>query len=420
MPIPRGARHRAVHAFTLFYPQRNPHHLTRQAAHAIIGRLDHGALWNARANRPLMDEQMPPQHTSESDQDNARTGFKSVNVRSAMLTGIFLLLVMYTLYAAATLFMPLMVAFLTSLIFTPVVRVLRMLKIPPPVSAAVIVTGVLGIGFGALYGLSEPAMEWLQKAPRDLRQLEQEFHQFSEPMQQLKLANAQIEDITPGDENQQKEEAPTWSPVKWILSGTWSALYGITLSVILLYFMLASGDTFLRKLVRVIPQFEHKRAAVQTVRQIQTSVSVYLGTITIINTGLGAGAALILYLLDMPNPILFGVMVGMLNFAPYIGPIITGVVLLFVSSLNFDGLTQVLLPPALVVALNVLEGQFITPTIAGHRLALSPVVVFLSILLWGWMWGIVGILIAVPLLVCIKLVCDNIRSLRPLSEFLGR
>ena len=363
---------------------------------------------------------MPPQHTSESDQDNARTGFKSVNVRSAMLTGIFLLLVMYTLYAAATLFMPLMVAFLTSLIFTPVVRVLRMLKIPPPVSAAVIVTGVLGIGFGALYGLSEPAMEWLQKAPRDLRQLEQEFHQFSEPMQQLKLANAQIEDITPGDENQKKEEAPTWSPVKWILSGTWSALYGITLSVILLYFMLASGDTFLRKLVRVIPQFEHKRAAVQTVRQIQTSVSVYLGTITIINTGLGAGAALILYLLDMPNPILFGVMVGLLNFAPYIGPIISGVVLLFVSSLNFDGLTQVLLPPALVVALNVLEGQFITPTIAGHRLALSPVVVFLSILLWGWMWGIVGILIAVPLLVCIKLVCDNIRSLRPLSEFLGR
>lgn len=363
---------------------------------------------------------MPSNTPPKVDRNRPKASFESVNVRSAMLTGIFLLLVMYTLYAAATLFMPLMVAFLTSLIFTPVVRALRVLKIPPPVSAAVVVIGVLGLGFGALYGLSEPAMEWLQKAPRDLRQLEQEFHQFSEPMQQLKLANAQIEDITPGDENRQKEEAATWSPVKWILSGTWSALYGITLSVILLYFMLASGDTFLRKLVRVIPQFEHKRAAVETVRQIQTSVSVYLGTITIINTCLGAGAALILYLLDMPNPILFGVMVGMLNFAPYIGPIVSGVILLFISSLNFDGLTQVLLPPFLVMALNVLEGQFITPTVAGHRLALSPVAVFLSILLWGWMWGVVGILIAVPLLVCIKLVCDNVSSLRLLSEFLGR
>ncbi|HEX5677442.1 MAG TPA: AI-2E family transporter [Alcanivorax sp.] len=363
---------------------------------------------------------MPPHTPSEPDQDTRKADFESVTVRSAMLTGIFLLLVMYTLYAAATLFMPLMVAFLTSLIFTPVVRALRVLKIPPPVSAAAVVLGVLGLGFGALYGLSEPALEWLEKAPRDLRQLEQEFHQFSEPMQQLKLANAQIEDITPGNESQQKQEAPAWSPVKWILSGTWSALYGITLSVILLYFMLASGDSFLRKLVRVIPHFEHKRAAVETVRQIQTSISLYLGTISIINVCLGAGSALILYLLDMPNPILFGVMVGMLNFAPYIGPIISGVVLFFVSSLNFEGLTQALLPPFLVMALNVLEGQFITPTVAGHRLALSPVVVFLSILLWGWMWGIVGILIAVPLLVCIKLVCDNITSLRPLSEFLGR
>ncbi len=364
---------------------------------------------------------MPPNSSSQVDPDDKpKANFESVNVRSAMLTGIFLLLVMYTLYAAATLFMPLMVAFLTSLIFTPVVRALRVLKIPPPVSAAVVVMGVLGLGLGALYGLSEPAMEWLQKAPRDLRQLEQEFHQFSEPMQQLKLANAQIENITPGDDSQQKAKSPGWSPVQWILSGTWSALYGITLSVILLYFMLASGDTFLRKLVRVVPQFEHKRAAVETVRQIQTSVSLYLGTITIINTCLGASAAMILYLLDMPNPILFGVMVGMLNFAPYIGPIISGVILLFISSLNFDGLTQVLLPPFLVMVLNVLEGQFITPTVAGHRLALSPVAVFLSILLWGWMWGVVGILIAVPLLVCIKLVCDNVLSLRPLSEFLGR
>ena len=183
--------------------------------------------------------------------------------------------------------------------------------------------------------------------------------------------------------------------------------------------MLRSGASLRGKRCRGFPQFEHKRAAVETVRQIQTSVSVYLGTITIINTCLGAGAALILYLLDMPNPILFGVMVGMLNFAPYIGPIVSGVLLLFISSLNFAGLTQVLLPPFLVMVLNVLEGQFITPTVAGHRLALSPVAVFLSILLWGWMWGVVGILIAVPLRGCRELGCDPLSVPRPGAGVLG-
>lgn len=367
----------------------------------------------------FMDDSQASDTLSEEE---TRKWVESVTVRSAMLTGIFILLVMYTLYAAATLFAPLVVAFLTSLIFTPLVRALRPLRIPPPVSAAAVVLLVFSIVVSALYGLSEPAMEWLDKAPRDLRQLELEFRELAAPMEKLRQAQEQFELITAGNQSgggQNKADVP-WSPVDWMLSGTWSALYGIAISFILLYFMLASGDTFLRKLVRVIPQFENKRAAVETVREIQNSIAVYLGTITIINLCLAAAASLVLYLLDVPNPILFGVMVGLFNYAPYIGPVASLVVITLVSVLEFNGLYEALLPAALILGLNVLEGQFITPTIAGHRLALSPVMVFLSILLWGWMWGVVGILIAVPLLVCIKLVCDNIESLSLVSEFMGR
>ena len=362
-----------------------------------------------------------PEENEAAARRETRKLMERVTVRSAMLTGIFVLLVMYTLYAAATLFAPLVVAFLTSLIFTPVVRALRPLRIAPPVSAAVIVCLVFSLAVSALYGLSEPAMEWLEKAPRDLRKLELEFRELAAPMEKLRQANEQIARITPGEGgNDAGGGQVPWSPVKWLLSGTWSALYGIAISFVLLYFMLASGDTFLRKLVRVIPQFENKRAAVATVREIQNRISIYLGTISIINLCLAAVSALILYILDVPNPILFGVMVGMFNYAPYIGPVASFTVILLVSLLHFDGVYATLLPPALILGLNVLEGQFITPTVAGHRLALSPVAVFLSILLWGWMWGVVGILIAVPLLVCIKLVCDNIPSLRLVSAFLGR
>ncbi|ASK36096.1 hypothetical protein CEK62_17755 [Alcanivorax sp. N3-2A] len=364
---------------------------------------------------------MPSTPTPESrppvDRDNLVT---QISVRSAMLTGIFVLLVMYTLYFAATLFIPLIVAFLISLIFTPVVRALRVLKIPPPVSAAVAVVAVLAFAFGSLYGLSKPAEQWLQKAPQDLQRIELKLQNLQAPIEKLQQARQQLDQMAPGEQNKDNGAGTQWSPVQWLLNGTWSALYGITLSVILLYFMLASGDTFLRKLVRVIPQFHDKRAAVETVRLIQTSIATYLGTITLINLALAAVAALTLYLFDVPNPVLFGAMVGLLNYAPYVGSVISTTVLLAVCLLTFQGgLLDIVLPPAVVLAFNVLEGQFITPTIAGHRLALSPVAVFLSILLWGWMWGVVGILIAVPLLVCIKLVCDNIESLSIVSEFLG-
>lgn len=364
------------------------------------------------------DKEQSTDPTDTSTEADARELMQSVTVRSTMLTGIFVLLVMYTLYTAATLFAPLVVAFLTSLIFTPVVRALRTLRIPPPVSAALVVSLVFALGVGAVYGLSGPAMEWLEKAPNDLRQVEWELREIAAPMEKLREANEQISRITPGDDN--SGGGKPWSPVEWLLSGTWSALYGIAISFILLYFMLASGDLFLRKLVRAIPQYRNKRAAVITVREIQTSISTYLATITIINICLAILASLALYLLGMPNPVLFGVIVGLFNYAPYIGPLASLAVILMVSVLHFDGFYQTLLPAAVILALNILEGQFFTPTMAGHRLALSPVVVFLSILLWGWMWGVVGILIAVPLLVCIKLVCDSVDSLRLVSEFLGR
>lgn len=364
--------------------------------------------------------QPEPQEPTDPLESREITG--PINIRSVALTGIFLLMVMYTLYLAAPLFMPLTVAFLVSLMFAPVIRALGNIRIPPPLSAAVVLMSLIAMGCGAVYGLSVPASQWIQKAPQELRKIDYKLYGLMGPMDKLKQAKEEIEEAVPGkrDTDGGGMAAMRWNPVQWLLTGTWAVVYGLGVSVILLYFLLASGDSFLRKLVRVLPRFEDKRNAVETIKQIQRSIAIFLGTITVINICLGAIAAAVLYAIGMPNPLLFGVMVGLLNFAPYIGPLISCAILLIVALLSFDDISRILLAPGLVLALNVVEGQLITPTLAGQRLDLSPVAVFLAITVWGWMWGVVGVLIAVPLVATVKIVCDRIEPLQAIGEFLGR
>jgi predicted PurR-regulated permease PerM len=190
--------------------------------------------------------------------------------------------------------------------------------------------------------------------------------------------------------------------------------------LILLFFILVSGDAFLNKLVRIAPSLDDKKRVVQAARDIQHQVSIYLGTITLINIVVGAVVAGLMHFFGVPNPILWGVMAGALNFIPYLGVAITIAVVAFVCLLTFDTIGQILLPPASIFLVNVVEGQFLTPIIAGRRLALSPVAIFLSLVVLGWIWGIIGVLIAVPVLATIKLVSEHVEPLMPLATLLGR
>jgi predicted PurR-regulated permease PerM len=145
----------------------------------------------------------------------------------------------------------------------------------------------------------------------------------------------------------------------------------------------------------------------------------YLFTITCINVGLGSAAALLMHVLGMPNPLLWGVMVALLQYVPYVGPAISGTILTIVAFITYDDLNSILLVPAVFFALVTVEGQFITPYLTGRSLTLNPVMVFLSMLLWGWIWGAVGALMAVPLLMTLKIVCDHIESLHAIGEFVS-
>jgi predicted PurR-regulated permease PerM len=142
-------------------------------------------------------------------------------------------------------------------------------------------------------------------------------------------------------------------------------------------------------------------------------------TITLINAGLGLAVGIAMSWLGMPNPVLWGVMTGCFNFIPYLGAVSSAIILTLVALLTFDGLDRALLVPSMFMGLTTLEGFFVTPMIVGHRLTLNPVAIFIWLTFWGWLWGVPGMLLAVPLLATLKIVCDHIRPLNPVGEFLG-
>jgi len=205
-----------------------------------------------------------------------------------------------------------------------------------------------------------------------------------------------------------------------VLTGTREFIIKSSVMLILLYFILASGDLFLRKLTRLFPTLNKKKQLVKITREVEHNVSRYLFTVTLINILLGVSLGLGMYVIGMPNPVLWGVMAGALVFLPYIGPLMGISIVTIVALLTFNSIGRILLAPAIYIALETLQGQVITPMVLGFRFELNPVVVFIWLIFWGWMWGIIGALLAFPMLTVLKILCDHIQPLAPIGEFLGR
>jgi predicted PurR-regulated permease PerM len=328
---------------------------------------------------------------------------------------------LYTLYFARAFFLPIVLAILLSFLLSPVVRGLNKLRIPNSLGAALVVFGLLGsLGCG-IYELSGPAYEWAQQAPRQFRRLERKLAEFKKPVQTMSKATQQVEKITQvgAEQAPRRVEVQTETLGERMFSQATELVAGGTVMFILLFFLLASGDLFLRKLISVLPTLKDKKRAVDIARQIQQDVSTYLSTITVINVALGLAVWGLMAWMKVPNPLLWGVVATVTNYIPYLGAILMIVILAMVGFLSFDNLTQSLMVPGVFVGLNLLESYLVTPMVLGHRLTLNPVVIFLGLTFWGWLWGITGALLAVPIMVVLKIICDRSEPLRTIGEFLG-
>jgi predicted PurR-regulated permease PerM len=338
------------------------------------------------------------------------------------LTGLFIIAVFYTLYTARAVLLPVVLAFHVGLLLAPAVAALRRARLPEPVGAAVVLAALLaGLG-GGFYLLAGPASDWMARLPGSFRTIEHKIRDVRKPVEAVRQAAEEVDKITAG------QPAAGRAPVVEVkepgvfdamLSGTHTLVAGAVLMLLTLYFFLASGDLFLRKVIRVLPRLADKKRAVEIARETERQVSAYLATITVINAALATVLGVIFALMGLPSPALWAVMAFVLNFIPFLGPLTGVVVLGVVAAVTFPTLGHALAVPAIYFVLHNVETNIITPLVLGRRLTLNPLVIFLWLSLWFWLWGIPGALLAVPMLKTLKIFCDNIPSLAPMGEFLG-
>jgi predicted PurR-regulated permease PerM len=323
------------------------------------------------------------------------------------------------LYFARPVVLPIFLACVGGMTLKPLIRWLSQCRIPPAVSSAVVLLLlVAGVTIGFIR-LGHPAVIWLSEAPQHMAELRKKGQTLFPRVARFSQAAIAVNNLG-ATEQEQKEtsvELKT-SRVPTIINWTGTFLAGLGETVVLLYLMLASGDLFLQKLVRVMPTLRDKKRAVEISHEIQQQISNYLFSVSVINLGLGLVVGGGLFWLGVPNAAMWGMLIALLNFIPYFGPFAGISLLAVVGLLTFDTVWKALLPPAWYLLLHLVESNFVTPILLGRRFTLNPVVIFISLIFWTWLWGVPGALLSVPILVSIKAFCERCPSLSPVSELL--
>ena len=339
---------------------------------------------------------------------------------SASATGLFALTILATLYVADDLLVPIAFAMLLNLLFFPLVRALQRYRIPSGLSAGVIV--LMLVGLFVLLGnlLSGPAQEWLAEAPRTIRALQSEMFAAQDQFAGIRELADEVDQLAISDSASGAQAVVVQEPglIDDLVGGLPSFVTFTGIVVFLTYFLLAAGDTLLRRATQFGRTFSERRRIVAICRQVQADLSRYLTTVTVINLCLGALVAAAMQVLDVPNPMLWGAMAAIFNFAPYVGALASTSVLTIVSLTTFDSLAEAVIVPLAFFAMTVIEGQLITPAVIGRRLSMSPIFVFLAVVVWGWIWGIAGALMAIPIVTTLKIVCDHVPRWQPIGRFL--
>ncbi|HET6605515.1 MAG TPA: AI-2E family transporter [Rhodopila sp.] len=344
------------------------------------------------------------------------------DLRTVLLGGLFLIAVLTVFYVASELIMPIVLAIMLKLLLQPFVRLLEGVRVPKAIGAILALLLVLGVFGGLISLLAGPAAAWAGKLPDAIPKLRDSLSVLHGPIDAVTSMMRQIEDIggTGGSSagGPQMPAVRPFSLVGSLFSGTAAVGAGLLTTLLILFYLLVAGETFLRRAVEILPRFKDKRAAVELSMHIERDVSAYLLTVTSINILVGVATWLDMWLCGVDNPVLWGALACILNFVPILGPMVGMVIFLMASVLSLGVAWIALLPVGLFFGIHVIEGEIATPMVLARRFTINPVAVILSLIFWYWMWGVTGAVLAVPMLAVVKIVCDDLRPLRALGHLL--
>jgi predicted PurR-regulated permease PerM len=331
------------------------------------------------------------------------------------------ILAVSALHVAREFFIPIALALLFRALLRPVVRTLEAVHVPAPLGAALVVIGglsVLGVGGWALSG---PVQARAAKAPASLAVAQSKLWKLRRPFQQLTEATSGEAAGQPRPRQPATAATPDPTPafIAGVLGTTTTFLGALVEVVLLVYLLLAAGDLFLRKLVRVLPARDDKRTAVEVVYAAESIVSHYLVLTALINVGQGLAVAAVVWALGMPDPLMWGLLTAVLEFVPYLGSAVMVGLLSITAITVFDSLSHALLVPGSYLLITGLQNNVLTPVAFGGRLKLNPVAVMIGVLFWWFLWGMPGAFLAIPITATLKALSDQVPRLAPLGEFLG-
>ncbi|HTQ33042.1 MAG TPA: AI-2E family transporter [Stellaceae bacterium] len=343
------------------------------------------------------------------------------DLTNVFLAALFLLAALAACYVAAAIILPVVVAFVLMLVLQPAMRFSQRFYIPRGIAAAFFVLVLFGglVAIGLV--LSGPAASWAQKLPSSIPKLQERLSYLAQPISAVEAILNRAESLTSNIGAHGKPLPVTLADHSLsgeLLNSTRYLVSGLLEMLLVLFFMLMAGETFLRRLVEILPRFKNKRQAVEISQQIESDIAAYLITITMMNAAVGIVTGLAAYLCGLGDPLLWGTVAFLLNYVPILGPII-GVSIFFLAGLlSIDTLWLACLPAALYLTVHVLEGETITPMLLARRFTINPVLVIISLVFWYWMWGVAGAILATPLLAVTKIICDRIETLKPFGHFI--
>jgi predicted PurR-regulated permease PerM len=334
--------------------------------------------------------------------------------------GVLLVAIVLLLEHARPLLLPVTIAIVFTFVLSTPVRALHRAGVSEYIGAGVVILAVLGVAVLVLALVAAPAAAWWSRAPLIVHELVEAVQRwrdalfpYATPAQLIRAPSAAATD--PLGERLASEG---WQFTRLAIGETISFALSASAAVILLYFLLASERWLVARTMAVVRRPRTRALILAGVRQAQRDIGRFIATMSLVNVALGLATGLALWAIGLPNPVLWGTTAAVLAFIPYLGPLLITLLLLLAGSVTFGTGWEMLGPPAAFLILHGIEANFLSPMIMGHRLEIRPVFVFLAVMVWGWLWGIAGAFLAVPLLLGLRAVCKRTRTLRVLYHYL--